>query len=108
MIALQPKAEAKLLFLATDAPFKEAPDTLTEAIQVQHTYASIFADLEMLGVRVHAFTASAINGITREFDHQPPLTSLPGSSVHRLQELTGARDKIEDTLRTIAADSLCN
>jgi len=107
-IEQRPSAEARMLFVATDAPFKEAPDTLHEMIQVQRTYESVYADLEMLEMRVHAFTASAVDGITRGFGNHKALTELPGSSVHRLQELTGARQKIQDTLRNIAADSVCN
>ena len=101
-------AEAKLIMMATDAPFFEAPQVLSERIPVQTAYGALLADLQTSGARIHAFTASALDGITREFKHQPPLTSLPGSTVHRLQDLQGANDLIRETLAFIARESSCN
>ena len=100
-------AEAQMVMIATDAPFVEHPGLLNEGIQVQNTYAGIFELLNMREARVHAFTPRAMDGLTREYRNQDALTSLPGSSIHRLDSLTGAGTKIRETLGLIARNASC-
>jgi len=104
---LQSTSEAQMVILATDAPFTEHPNFLNEGIQVQHTYAGVLEQLSKMNARVHAFTNRDMNGITREYMHQPPLTSIPGSTVHRLNDLTGAGSRIRETLGLIARNASC-
>ena len=101
-------AEASLFFVATDAAFKEAPTTLNQGIAIRSTYQDILNRLTAREARIHAFTASAVDGITRPFNHIPPLTSLPGSTVHQLEDLQGANDRIKETLEYIAQDAACH
>ena len=105
---LETNSEATLVMLATDAPFKENPEVLASNITIQASYAQVLESLRTRNARVHAFTASAIDGITRPFKKQEPLTSLPGSTINQLQDLAGANDRIRDTLAFIARESSCN
>jgi hypothetical protein len=104
---IESSSEAQMVMIATDAPFVEYPSTLNEGIQVRSTYAGIRAQLEMMQARVHAFTPREMDGLTRTYNHQEPLTSLPGSSIHRLNALTGAGTKIRETLGLIARNASC-
>jgi hypothetical protein len=98
----------KLVIIATDANFVEAPAVLNPAIQVQATYQQVYGDLASLGARVHAFTRSSISGLTAPYRDQPALTSLEGSSVSDIQDLTGARERVREKLNAIARDASCN
>jgi hypothetical protein len=100
-------SEAQMVMIATDAPFVEYPNLLNEGIQVQNTYAGILEMLTNMDARIHAFTPRAMDGITRTFMKQDALTSLPGSSIHRLDSLTGAGTKIRETLGLIARNASC-
>lgn len=104
---IQSSSEAQMLMLATDAPFVEYPAQLNEAIQVQTTYGGVLEQLSKRNVRVHAFTSRDMDGITREYMHQPPLTSLTGSTIHQLSSLTGVGGKIRETLGLIARNASC-
>ena len=101
-------AEARLMLIATDADFAEHPDVLSTNFEVKSTYASIFADLEAAQFRVHAFTRSELDGLTRTYRNMPPLTSLKGSTQHNLADLAGSQGKISQTLTEIAENAGCN
>lgn len=101
-------AEAKLVLIAADATFVEAPAILSDNIQVKSTYTSIKSDLQGIGARVHAFVPDKLDGLTRTYHNEPPLTSLAGSTVNSLRALTGVRSKIRETLSFIAREAACN
>ncbi|MBI4822271.1 MAG: hypothetical protein HY791_38785 [Deltaproteobacteria bacterium] len=103
-----PSAEAKLFFIAADADFFEAPAVLSENIPVKSKYAEVKDRLAAIDARVHAFTEASLDGLTRTYHRQPALTTLPGSTVHRLDDLRGAREKVRLTLADIAAAAACN
>ena len=103
-----PKADARMVFIATDAPFAEAPDRLSGGIEVKSNYESIKADLATNEFRIHAFTQDEVDGLTRLYRNLEPLTTLPGSTTHRLSDLTGANAQIRQTLTSIAQDASCN
>ena len=104
---LNSMSESHTVMIATDAPFRESPASLNEGIQVQNTYEGIMELLRTLNAGVHAFTASDLDGLTRGYRKYEALTSLPGSSVHRLNSLTGASAKIRETLGVIARNASC-
>ncbi|MCK6550189.1 hypothetical protein L6R52_30420 [Myxococcota bacterium] len=108
VIDSSPTAEAKLIMLAADAPFVESPAVLSDNIRVRSTYASIRAQLESMGARVHAFVPDQLDGLSRTYAGQPALTTLPGATVHSLRDLTGASEEIKRTLSFIARESSCN
>jgi hypothetical protein len=103
-----PNAEARLILLAGDAPFVEAPRVLSDNIPVQSTYATILADLAALEIRVHAFVPEQLDGLSRTYAGMPALTSLPGSTVSSLHDLAGANTRIRETLNFIATGAACN
>jgi hypothetical protein len=107
-LANNPSADANLIVLATDAEFAEAPERLSGEIVVQASYPQIQSGLEDIGARVHAFTRPNIDGLTRGYEGSPALTALPGSTVHDITALTGARVKIRETLTVIAESADCN
>lgn len=107
-ISLNPSAEARLIMVATDAPFVEAPAVLNEDIQVQNTYAGIREQLEQLEVRVHGFGKEGLGGLFINYNEMPPLTELPGSSKHKLGDLQGSGTSIRNTLFSIAQEAACN
>ena len=108
VLARAPSADANLVLLATDADFAEAPDRLSGDITVVSTFAEIRGGLERVGARVHAFVRRDTDGLTRSYAGTPALTSLPGSTVHDITALTGARQDIRDTLTVIAETADCN
>jgi hypothetical protein len=108
VLARESAAEAKLMLIATDAAFAEAPAVLSNGIEVQSTYAPIKAELEAQGFRVHAFTQNGVDGLGRVYANQPALTTLPGSTVHDLSVLTEDRQAVRDTLVDIAVNAACN
>jgi hypothetical protein len=108
VLARESTAEAKLMLIATDATFAEAPQVLSNNIEVQSSYLGIKSELEAQGFRVHAFTQSDVDGLGRLYANQPPLTSLPGASTHDLATLTGDRDNVRRTLTDIATNAACN
>jgi hypothetical protein len=108
VLATSPGADAKLMLIATDADFGERPDVLSTNIEVQSTYGAIFADLEAAQFRVHAFTPSQLDGLTRTYRMMPPLTSLAGSTKHSLTDLTGSKERVRETLTEIASNAACN
>lgn len=103
-----PTAEAKLIMIAADAPFVEAPVVLADGIQVRSTYDQVYAELEAIGARVHAFVPDQLDGLSRTYAGKPALTALPGSTVHSLRDLSGAEDEIRETLSFIAREASCN
>jgi hypothetical protein len=105
---LSSSPEALLVMIATDAAFVERPAVLNQGIMVQHTYAEVRTELEALGARVHAFTQLPYEGLSTEFEGQPALTALPGSTVQSLADLTGARDRVREALNEIARNASCN
>lgn len=108
VLARGSQADAKLMLIATDADFAERGDVLSTQIEVQSSYDSILADLESQEFRVHAFTQSQLDGLTRTYRNMPPLTSVAGSSMHDLADLTGSREQIRETLAGIAENADCN
>lgn len=104
----RPSSDANVILLATDADFVEAPDELSGNIPVQASYREIRSGLERVGARVHAFVSPDTDGLTRSYAGEPALTSLPGSTVHDITALTGARDTIRKTLTVIAESADCN
>ncbi len=107
VLAQSEGAQAVLALVATDAGFREAPATLSGGITVRSTYPEILSGLQNREVRVHAFVPGPLDGLTRPFRGQPPLTSLPGGRVYDLDALGGANDLIETTLAGIAIDATC-
>jgi|GEM_PF-2138581 len=105
--SLNSMSESHMVMIATDAPFVESPGSLNEGIQVQNTYQGILQLLRVMNAGVHAFTISDLDGLTRGYRKYEALTSLPGSSVHRLNSLTGASSKIRETLGLIARNASC-
>lgn len=103
-----PTAEGRLILLAGDAPFVEAPTVLSYQIPVRSTFAGVRQELADLGARIHAFVPGDLDGVTRTYDGQPSLTSLPGSTLHSLRDLTGAGEQIRSTLSFIAREASCN
>lgn len=97
-----------LTLVATDASFREAGERLSGGVTVQSNYTDILASLEMLGAQVHAFTPDNLDGLTRQFEGQPSLTSLPGSGSYSLRDLESSADLIEATLQDIAQSAACN
>jgi hypothetical protein len=108
VIESNPNAEARLILLANDAPFLEAPAVLSDGIMIKSTYASILMQLQGIEARMHAFVPEALDGLTRSYSGHPALTSLPGSTVNYLHDLAGANDRIRETLNIIARGAACN
>lgn len=98
----------KMILLATDANFREAPATLSFELPVQSNYGSILADLGAQGFQVHAFTPTGLDGLTRTYRDQQPLTSLPGSTVNDLNQLVDAQEALTERLVVIAEGASCN
>lgn len=107
VITDRPSKDANLIILATDADFAEAPDELSGSIVVRSTFSGVRAGLAEIGARVHAFVGPDTDGLTRSYAGVPSLTSLPGSTVHDITALTGARSKIRETLTIIAESASC-
>lgn len=103
-----PTAEARLIMLAGDAAFVEAPRVLSEGIMVRSSYATILEELGGIQARIHAFVPDQLDGLTRTYAGQPALTSLPGSTINSLRDLTDANDRIRETLNLIARGAACN
>jgi hypothetical protein len=101
-------ASATLVMIATDAAFRENPETLAGGVVVQSTFEGIREALAAVGARVHAFTPDSLDGLTRNYRSQAALTTLPGSTLHSLRDLTSSRDKLRETLLGIAEASACN
>lgn len=108
VIESAPDAEARLVMIAGDATIPEAPMVLSENIEVKSNYATILAELTRIDARVHAFVPDELDGLSRTFEGMPALTSLPGSTVNSLRDLTGANDRIRETLSKIASGAACN
>jgi hypothetical protein len=108
VIDSKPTAEARLVMIATDSNFVESPTVLSGPVQVKSTYANVLAGLQSISARVHAFVPDQLDGLTRNYHGMAPLTSLPGSTVHSLDMLTGATDQIRSTLSFIAREAACN
>ena len=108
VLDVRPEAEANLVMLATDASFRESPDTLSGSIPVQTTFEEVYTGLVEVEARVHGFVWPDTDGLTRGYRNLPALTSLPGSSVHDLSKLVGAREKVRETLTQIAESLDCN
>lgn len=109
VIGHNPREDAQVLVLiATDAGFREAPERLSGGIEVRSTYAAIRADLERIGAQVHAFTPDALDGLTRGYAGQEPLTALPGSGSYSLRDLASSSELIQVTLTDIARNASCN
>jgi hypothetical protein len=108
VLSRESSAEAKLMLIATDAVFAESPAVLSNGITVQSSYAAIKSELEAQGFRVHAFTQNDVDGLSRVYANQPPLTTLPGSTVHDLSVLIGDRQTVRETLIDIALNAACN
>ena len=97
-----------LTLVATDASFRESGERLSGGVTVQTDYADVLASLEMLGAQVHAFTPDNLDGLTRQFEGQPSLTTLPGSGSYSLRDLEASGELIERTLQDIAQSAACN
>lgn len=102
-----PSADDVLVIIATDEAFREAPETLSGGITVTRTYEEVFEGLRNLGVQVTALVPGQLDGLTRNFRGQPPLTSINGGQLYDLADLTGAEANIRDTLEGIARDAAC-
>lgn len=96
-----------LVLVATDAGFREAPDTLSGGITVRSNYQSIKSDLESMGAQIHSFTPDQLDGLTRQYAGQPALTTIPGSGSYSLRDLESSADLIEQTLLDIAQKAAC-
>lgn len=107
VIAQTPDAEANLVLIATDAPFRETPFVLAGANEVQADYESVLRGLESFDARVHAFTPQGVDGLTRQYLDFEALTSLDGSSVQTLTDSETAEEEIQESLRFIAREAAC-
>lgn len=106
---LHGSADSKLVIVATDADFPEAPTVLSENLPVRSTYADVLASYGALGAHVHAFVpAGGIPGLSLSYRGQPALTTLPGSGVHTLEDLKDQPDRVRDALTAIARGAACN
>lgn len=103
-----PDPDFLLVLVATDQGFREAPAMLSGDITVTRTYAEVRSGLEALGARVHAFVPDQLDGLTRDYRGEPPLTDLNGGRVFDLRDLAAARESIRATLEDIALDAACN
>lgn len=103
-----PSADSRMVLIATDEGFREAGEQLSGGITVTRTYEQVFQGLEDFEVRVHAFTQGALDGLTRPYLGQPPLTSIGEGGLFELSDLAGADDLLATTLEGIARDASCN
>jgi hypothetical protein len=108
VIEMEPSAEVRLVMIAGDATIPEAPAILSENIEVKSNYATILSELTRIEANIHAFVPDELDGLSRTFEGMPALTSLPGSTVNSLRDLTGANDRIRETLTKIASGASCN
>ncbi|MFO0725542.1 MAG: hypothetical protein U1E65_17290 [Myxococcota bacterium] len=97
----------KVVMVATDAEFVEAPSILNQGIQVQNTLSGIRDKMTAFNARVHVFTRTNIPGLDIPLHGVDPLSALPGGSVNRLDELAGARDRVHARLNEIARAAAC-
>lgn len=107
VIDSQPTADVVQIIIATDAPFAEAPEVLSTNLPVRSTYADVAAGLERIDAEVHVFTEEALDGLTRNYQGMPPLTS-EDSTINNLRDLANSRDLILSALANIADRSNCN
>lgn len=103
-----PSADSILVLLATDAGFREAPESLSGGVTVTRTYDDVKASLERLGARIYALVPGELDGLTRPYRGRAPLTASNGSQVFDLFDLAGAQEQIDTTLEGIARDATCN
>lgn len=103
-----PDADSVLIITATDADFREAPQTFSGDITVEHTYAAILAGMQTLGIRVHAYVPSQLRGLTQPYASLEALPAATGGRVFDLQSLDNAVDAIQTSLEGIAEDVSCN
>ena len=108
VIDAQPQGEVVVLVVATDADISEFPTILSSDIQVQSRYTDVRERLLDLGVQLHALTSTELDGLTRMYKGQPPLTTGPGSRTYRLSELTESQEALQETLANIALTAQCN
>ncbi|MCB9653006.1 MAG: hypothetical protein H6729_02595 [Deltaproteobacteria bacterium] len=101
-------ADARLMLIATDAPFAESPTILSSNIRVQSSFARVRETLAAAGFRIHAFTPDLLDGVTREYEGTPPLTDLPGSTKTSLRDLVEGQVDIATRLSLIAEEASCN
>lgn len=103
----EPTADVVQVIIATDAPFAEAPTVLSTNLPVVSTYPEVADGLQRIGAEVHVFTEEALDGLTRNYNGMPPLTSQ-GSSINNLRDLADSRELILSALANIADRSNCN
>jgi hypothetical protein len=101
-------AAVKVVIIATDADFVENPAVLGPNVRVASTFAGVRAMLASRGARVHIFSRDNTPGLDIPFKGVPPLLDLPGSSEARLDELTGARERVRERLNEIARGAACD
>ncbi|MEQ8277253.1 MAG: hypothetical protein RMA76_00130 [Deltaproteobacteria bacterium] len=107
VVDADPAADVIQVIIATDAPFAEAPTVLSTNLPVFSTYPQVAAGLERIGAEVHVFTKEQLDGLTRNYNGMPPLTS-EGSTINDLDDLAESRDLILSALANIADRSNCN
>lgn len=102
-----PSADNVVVIVATDQGFRERPDSLSGGITVTRTYAEVFEGLELIDAKVNGLVPGQLDGLTRPYQGQPPLTSVGDGLLFDLDDLTGAGADIQGTLEGIARDATC-
>ena len=108
VIDFNPQAEVVVVIVATDANISEFPTVLSTEIPVQSSYANVLQDLLDRDIQLHALTIAELDGLTRMFKGQPPLTSGPGSRTYRLSELVASQEALQGALQEIGQTAACN
>lgn len=104
----QPKGEVVVIIIATDARISEFPTILSSDIQVESTYRDVRNRLLDLGAQVHALTPDELDGLTRMYEGQPPLTTGEGSRTYSLSDLVASQEALQTALSEIAQTAACN
>ena len=104
----QPQGEVVVIIIATDAEIAEFPTILTTDLQVQSTYGQVRDRLIDLGVQIHALTPAQLDGLTRQYKGQPPLTTGQGSQTYSLRDLIESQEALQTALSDIAIAATCN
>ena len=107
IVEAQPQGEQVVVIVATDADISEFPTILSSEIQVRSSYADTREELLNLGVQVHALTSTELDGLTRMYKGQPPLTTGAGSRTYSLRDLVESQEALQDALADIAQAAVC-
>ncbi|MEL7369551.1 MAG: vWA domain-containing protein [Myxococcota bacterium] len=105
---IQPQGDVVVIIVATDAEISEAPTILSSDIEVRSRYGDVREKLIDLDVQIHALTLTNLDGLTRMYKGQPPLTSGEGSRTYSLRALEESQEALQAALAEIAQTAVCN